>query len=580
MNHFKMYIAFLLLIIINIFYTSVFAQGNVWKLGGNNNVAPGDFIGSTNDAPFAIGSGGNILMTFNPDGSIDFAPNATLNLPGTATLDTIISQYINTSSLFAAFASITDLNTNTITNTTSIGTNTLNASNVNTNTLKASSLLGTGEAFVKVSSDGTFQRFNLSNNPNEVLNGNGQFSLSPWSISGNDIFSSYSGNVGVGNSSPSEKLDVDGNIKSSANIHALGTLKTGNSITLDGTGSIAKISTSSDKLYFTSDMGEFKVGIGTNNPQKALHVRTDHFTSPPLGHMGIRLENHVTAQQIPVGTITESTWDIEPNVSQNPSLEFTLKSQTPLLSPTLSLTGSGLGIGISNPQANFHIDYTGSSDSKIFSITNQTYDLDKNVMMIKENGAMRIGNTQFSMYEQMAVVDIIPRTQPNLDMGNLWAAFIENPSYKAKALLVKGGSPTEMLPIFQVEANSDEASPPFHAGTNVRFVVNANGTVGIGTTDPQSLLGVNGDITCRGIEVTANGWPDFVFKKNYNLMPLYKVKEYINQEGHLPDVPSATQVLEDGVNLGEMDAILLKKVEELTLYILELQKEIDILKSK
>jgi hypothetical protein len=67
--------------------------------------------------------------------------------------------------------------------------------------------------------------------------------------------------------------------------------------------------------------------------------------------------------------------------------------------------------------------------------------------------------------------------------------------------------------------------------------------------------------------------PDYVFEKNYNLRPLAEVENYINQNKHLPEVPAAKEMEANGVNLGEMNMLLLKKVEELTLYVIELKKE-------
>lgn len=111
---------------------------------------------------------------------------------------------------------------------------------------------------------------------------------------------------------------------------------------------------------------------------------------------------------------------------------------------------------------------------------------------------------------------------------------------------------------------------------NTRFT--HNGRVGIGTRNPQSLLAVNGKITAKEIQVTLVGWADFVFLKNYRLRSLYEVEEFINENGHLPEIPSAKEVEENGINLGEMDAKLLQKIEELTLYVIELKKEIEDLK--
>ncbi|MCK4662166.1 MAG: hypothetical protein KAT68_04830 [Bacteroidales bacterium] len=82
------------------------------------------------------------------------------------------------------------------------------------------------------------------------------------------------------------------------------------------------------------------------------------------------------------------------------------------------------------------------------------------------------------------------------------------------------------------------------------------------------------------IEVKIGVFPDFVFNKDYNLKSLDEVESFIKENKHLPDVPSENEVKENGLNLGEMDAILLQKIEELTLYIIEQNKRIEELESK
>ncbi|MEI7499098.1 MAG: hypothetical protein WCK84_01515 [Bacteroidota bacterium] len=111
---------------------------------------------------------------------------------------------------------------------------------------------------------------------------------------------------------------------------------------------------------------------------------------------------------------------------------------------------------------------------------------------------------------------------------------------------------------------------------------NNTGGVGIGvTTIPAGVkFAVNGKVNCKEVEVTMNGWSDHVFNKNYSLMPLSEVEQFILNNKHLPGIPSEKEVLAKGVNLGNMDALLLKKIEELTLYVLELKKENELLKEK
>lgn len=109
------------------------------------------------------------------------------------------------------------------------------------------------------------------------------------------------------------------------------------------------------------------------------------------------------------------------------------------------------------------------------------------------------------------------------------------------------------------------------------MTITGAGNVGIGTDKTTGFkLSVAGKVRAEEIEVSlSSGWADYVFAKDYKLTPLTEVEKYIEENNHLSDVPSAAEVEENGVNLGEMDAILLKKIEELTLYTIEQQKLIE-----
>ena len=98
-----------------------------------------------------------------------------------------------------------------------------------------------------------------------------------------------------------------------------------------------------------------------------------------------------------------------------------------------------------------------------------------------------------------------------------------------------------------------------------------NGYVGIGTVSPDYLLDVNGTIRATEIKVVAQT-ADFVFEDNYPLKDLSKVETFIKENKHLPDIPSAAEMEASGVNLAEMNKLLLQKIEELTLYAIEKEK--------
>jgi len=106
-----------------------------------------------------------------------------------------------------------------------------------------------------------------------------------------------------------------------------------------------------------------------------------------------------------------------------------------------------------------------------------------------------------------------------------------------------------------------------------------NGNVGIGS--PEYKLDVCGTLRASEIIVDLLGQcPDYVFESDYSLMSIEELQEFIRMNKHLPEIPSAKQVEQDGINLAEMNMLLLKKIEELTLYIFDLNERINDLENK
>lgn len=116
------------------------------------------------------------------------------------------------------------------------------------------------------------------------------------------------------------------------------------------------------------------------------------------------------------------------------------------------------------------------------------------------------------------------------------------------------------------------------------LVLGANHKIGMGTDQfscpscKDYRLFVKDGIKTEKVKVeiaASNGWADYVFQKDYKLMPLKDLQSYISDKGHLPEVPTTEEAIANGIELKEMNILLLKKIEELTLYTLQQQKNID-----
>lgn len=207
--------------------------------------------------------------------------------------------------------------------------------------------------------------------------------------------------------------------------------------------------------------------------------------------------------------------------SNEPALSYKTAPDAYVISAGLSYSGSALfggniGVGVTNPR--FPLDVSGAINSTVSSGDNFIAD--------KPTGA----------------------------------AYSFRRSGVDQVLLQESGSGD-----FQIYTNGGSMTE--------KMRVSSNGNVGIGTTNPQSLLSVNGNVTAKQVTVTQTGWPDFVFKKDYPLKPLPEVEKYIEQNNRLPDIPSAKQIESKGLNLGDMVTEQMQKIEELTLYIIQQDKK-------
>ncbi len=181
----------------------------------------------------------------------------------------------------------------------------------------------------------------------------------------------------------------------------------------------------------------------------------------------------------------------------------------------------------------------------------------------------------------------------HVNSNNRWIGTIENFDFniKTNSILRMNVKNNGTVNLFTLNSTTTGAFVIKNNDLNKNvFQVQNNGTTNIGIGRPLStgiaanaMLSVDGLILAKEVRVavsTSTHWADYVFDTKYKLMPLNDVESYIKINKHLPDVPSAEEVVKEGIDVNEISATLLKKIEELTLYTIELRKEIELLKSK
>jgi hypothetical protein len=141
---------------------------------------------------------------------------------------------------------------------------------------------------------------------------------------------------------------------------------------------------------------------------------------------------------------------------------------------------------------------------------------------------------------------------------------------------------TNVLYLESSGENSARSPLPYGGGPNSYFTklyvdggLITTGNVGVGISNPTDKLAVNGTIHSKEVKVDIQGWPDYVFQTDYQQKSLSEIEAYIQSHKHLPEVPAAKEIESSGLLLGEMNKILLKKIEELTLHLIDKDKQLN-----
>ncbi len=192
------------------------------------------------------------------------------------------------------------------------------------------------------------------------------------------------------------------------------------------------------------------------------------------------------------------------------------------------------------------------------------------------------GNGNTTLFGNIGVGNVIPTTPLDVS-GNILLRNYQNSVGGGSTLQFSSYGANNEHPGARIRDYLDYASG---ADSQSRLILSSyyggykdeltlvNGKIGINKINPAYELDVNGQIHTKGILVNTTGFPEFVFNKNYKLKSLKEVESFIIQNYHLPELPSQRQAIKQGIDLAEMNKKLLQKVEELTLYIIEKDRQI------
>ncbi len=378
---------------------------------------------------------------------------------------------------------------------------------------------------------------------------------SPWTVSGNNIYNSNSGNVGIGTSATPSRLTVEGNML----------VREGNIVIDDPFGGLFFKTDNINKGYMQLRGANYDMKLGTIglNTTGKLVFETQNIariTVEPGGNVGIGYTDP-TAKFDVNGNI-RAAGDL---VLNEGLLRIFYPSDSKFWQMRYSTTADGLyfeengadrlilkdggnvGIGI-NPTQKLHVNGNALVAGDV------TVNGTSPIIQLQESGVNK-------GFVQLSGDNLRVGTNSNNTNGS----FVVRVNGDDRLLIDGGGAA-----FFSGSINA-----AFNA--NIQGNTSVKGFMTIGSTQGGAgyLLKVGGKVICEEVRVKllSTGWPDYVFSEKYKLPTLQELQTFIQKNKHLPNIPSAAEVERDGIELGDMQKRMMEKIEELTLYILQLEEK-------
>lgn len=447
-------------------------------------------------------------------------------------------------------------------------------------------LIGIGTRLVATDANGNIIPFTMGN-PGDVLYGDGTWGGLPlmpaelWISTGSDIY--YNGKVGIGTSTPAFPLDVIGNVRISNNLYVGGGIIISDKVNANAevvTGKMIadSIVTDSTKGFYgtTKFNGDIKLSSRLNVDGNTIiggNLTAGSVSSPNISTTDFNVANLLSANKISAYRITGQLGDSLIRFGDSTIWINTSLNRIYATSITTSGTTYG-GLAIGTLAKAYGTQSLALGTNAVSSGTQSIAigaGMSTNALRAICIGASGSGTS---------LTNNIPNSFMLAFASDIPTLFVSSGSGTGTSGNVSIGGNTNPTYKFQVESGNTDAfllKTTSAAGLGMKVEVNSNTNQAIVIENSGvanfKVFG-DGKVYAREVNVQLGTFPDYVFYKNYKLNKLSEVDDFIRKNHHLPNIPSAEDVKQNGIGIGELQLKLLEKVEEITLYLLEQDKKL------